>query len=48
MSHPGFPMLTIVVGGTISEAQMRDIAENLKDEILDVKNIASVPDIRTP
>ena len=38
----GFPMLTIVVGGTISEAQMRDIAENLKDEILDIKNIASV------
>ena len=38
----GFPMLTIVVGGTISEAQMRDIAENLKDEILDLKNIASV------
>ena len=38
----GFPMLTIVVGGTISEAQMRDVAENLKDEILDIKNIASV------
>ena len=38
----GFPMLTIVVGGNISEAQMRDIAENLKDEILDLKNIASV------
>ena len=38
----GFPMLTIVVGGTISEAQMREIAENLKDEILDIKNIASV------
>ena len=38
----GFPMLTIVVSGTISEAQMRDIAENLKDEILDIKNIASV------
>ena len=38
----GFPMLTIVVGGTISETQMRDIAENLKDEILDIKNIASV------
>ena len=38
----GFPMLTIVVGGSISEAQMRDIAENLKDEILEVKNIASV------
>ena len=38
----GFPMLTIVVGGSISETQMRDIAENLKDEILDIKNIASV------
>ncbi len=38
----GFPMLTIVIGGTISEKQMRDIAENLKDEILDIKNIASV------
>ena len=38
----GFPMLTIVVGGNISEKQMRDIAENLKDEILDIKNIASV------
>ena len=38
----GFPMLTIVVGGTISEAQMRDIAENLKDEILEIKNIAAV------
>ena len=38
----GFPMLTIVVGGSISEAQMRDIAEDLKDEILEVKNIASV------
>ncbi len=38
----GFPMLTIVVGGDIAESQMRDIAENLKDEILDIKNIASV------
>ena len=38
----GFPMLTIVVGGDISESQMRDIAENIKDEILDIKNIASV------
>ncbi len=38
----GFPLLTIVVGGNISEAQMRNIAENLKDEILDIKNIASV------
>ena len=38
----GFPMLTIAVGGKISESQMRDIAENLKDEILDIKNIASV------
>lgn len=38
----GFPMLTVVVGGDISESQMRDIAENLKDEILDLKNIAAV------
>ena len=38
----GFPMLTIVVGGDITESQMRDIAENVKDEILDIKNIASV------
>ena len=38
----GFPMLTIVVGGSISEAQMRDIAENLKDEISEIKNIAQV------
>ncbi len=38
----GFPMLTVVVGGDILESQMRDIAENLKDEILDIKNIASV------
>ena len=38
----GFPMLTIVVGGTISESQMRDIAENLKDKILEIKNIADV------
>ena len=38
----GFPMLTIVIGGKIPERRMRDIAENLKDEILDIKNIASV------
>lgn len=38
----GFPMLTIVVGGSISEPQMRTLAENLKDEILDIKHIASV------
>ena len=38
----GLPVLTIVVGGSISETQMREIAENLKDEILDIKNIASV------
>ena len=38
----GFPMLTIVVGGNIAESQMRDIAENLKDKILEIKNIASV------
>lgn len=38
----GFPMLTIVVGGSITESQMREIAENLKDEVLEIKNIASV------
>ena len=38
----GFPMLTIVVGGDISETQMREVAENLKDEVLDIKNVASV------
>ena len=38
----GFPMLTIVVGGSISESQMREIAEQLKDEISDIKNIANV------
>ena len=38
----GFPMLTIVVGGEILEDQMRDIAENLKDEILEIKNVAAV------
>ena len=38
----GFPLLTVVVSGDISETQMRDIAENLKDEILDIKNVATV------
>ena len=38
----GFPMLTIVVSGDISETQMREVAENFKDEILDIKNVASV------
>ena len=38
----GFPMLTIVVGGEISEDQMKEIAEELKDEILEIKNIAAV------
>ncbi len=38
----GFPMLTIAVGGSISEDQMREISENLKDEILEIENIASV------
>ena len=38
----GFPLLTVVVSGDISETQMRDIAENLKDEILDLKNVATV------
>lgn len=38
----GFPMLTIVVGGDISEDQMREIAEDLKDEILEIKNVSAV------
>ena len=38
----GFPMLTVVVGGVISEKQMKEIAENLRDEILDIENIAAV------
>ena len=38
----GFPMLTIVVGGEISEDQMKEIAENLKDEILEIKNVSAV------
>ena len=38
----GFPMLTIVVGGEISEDQMKEIAEDLKDEILEIKNISAV------
>ncbi|RKU32924.1 hypothetical protein C6496_23100, partial [Candidatus Poribacteria bacterium] len=38
----GFPMLTIVVGGEISEDQMKEIAENLKDEILEIRNVSAV------
>ena len=38
----GFPMVTVVVGGVISEEQMKEIAENLRDEILDIENIAAV------
>ena len=38
----GFPMLTIVVGGEISEDQMKEIAEALKDEILEIKNVSAV------
>ena len=38
----GFPMLTIAVGGSISEPQMKAIAEELSDDILDIKNIANV------
>ena len=38
----GFPMLTVAIGGSISEEQMREIAENLKDEILAIRNIATV------
>ncbi|MFB3041195.1 MAG: efflux RND transporter permease subunit [Candidatus Poribacteria bacterium] len=38
----GFPMVTVVVGGAISEEQMKEIAENLRDEILDIENIAAV------
>ncbi len=38
----GFPMVSIAVGGEIPEEQMKEIAENLKDEILEIKNIAAV------
>ncbi len=38
----GFPILTVIVGGRISEKQMRSIAEDIKDEILSIKNIAAV------
>ena len=38
----GFPMLTVAIGGRISEEQMREIAENLRDEIRDINNIAAV------
>jgi len=38
----GFPILTVIVGGSISEKQMRNIAEDIKDEILSIKNIAAV------
>ena len=38
----GYPMLTVAVGGRISEEQMREIAENLRDEIRDINNIAAV------
>ena len=38
----GFPMLTIVVGGEISEDQMKEIAEDLKDEIREIKNVSGV------
>ncbi len=38
----GFPMLTIVVGGEISEDQMKEIAEDLKDEILEIRNVSAV------
>ena len=34
-----FPVLTLVVGGSISEPQMKAIAENLRDEILDIKGV---------
>ena len=37
-----FPVLTLVVGGSISEPQMKAIAENLRDEILDIKGVGSV------
>ncbi|MCZ6678644.1 MAG: efflux RND transporter permease subunit, partial [Candidatus Poribacteria bacterium] len=38
----GFPMLTVMVGGEVSEDVMKEIAENLKDEILEIPNIAAV------
>ena len=37
-----FPVLTLVVGGAISEAQMKAIAENLRDDILDIEGVGSV------
>ena len=37
-----FPVLTLVVGGAISEPQMKAIAENLRDEILDIDGVGSV------
>ena len=37
-----FPVLTLVVGGGISEPQMKAIAENLRDEILDIEGVGSV------
>lgn len=37
-----FPVLTLVVGGAISEPQMKTIAENLRDEILDIEGVGSV------
>ncbi|MDA1192223.1 MAG: efflux RND transporter permease subunit, partial [Candidatus Poribacteria bacterium] len=38
----GFPMLTVVVAGKRSETELKKIAEDLRDEILDIRNIASV------
>ena len=37
-----FPVLTLVVGGAISEPQMKAIAESLRDDILDVDGVGSV------
>ncbi len=37
-----FPVLTLVVGGAISEPRMKAIAENLRDEILDIEGVGSV------
>ena len=38
----GFPMITAVVSGSLPEARMKDIAERLRDDILDIPNIGSV------
>jgi multidrug efflux pump len=38
----GFPMITAVVSGSLPEKRMKDIAERLRDDVLDIPNIGSV------